>query len=588
MSGDTTFPPLRLAGSWPNVLATSVPDQLRDAAYRWPDRIAVDFLGATRTYAELAADVARAAQGLLDLGVRPGDRVAIALPNCTTHVVAFYAVLRIGAIVVEHNPTYSTEELTHQIADSGSRFALVWEKVVPAALEAQASSALETVIAVDLSADLPRTSRLALRLPIRAAREQRAALRGPVPRGVRRWKDVLAATPLRAEHPYPAPDDVALLQYTGGTTGTPKAAVLLHRNLVANAAQCQEWTAVRGGTETVYGALPFFHAFGLTLCLVYGVRTGATLVVFPKFDPAAMIAAQKRRPGTFLPAVPPMIDRFTTAARAQGVDLTSFSFAFSGAMPLPAETATAWEDATGGYAIEGYGMTETAPVALGNPASEARRPGALGIPFPATSIRVVDPDTLEEVPQGERGELLIQGPQVFAGYWNRPEETAHQLLEGDWVRTGDIVVVGEDGFVTLVDRIKEMIVTGGFKVYPSQVEDRLRQMPGVADVAVVGMPAGDLGEKVVAAVVLDGSVPTLTLAQVREWASSRLAGYAVPRDVVVLPELPRSLIGKVLRRVVREDLLERVAAAVPGVHGGHGGHGHGAAGGGSGSPQAAA
>ncbi len=204
-------------------------------------------------------------------------------------------------------------------------------------------------------------------------------------------------------------------------------------------------------------------------------------------------------------------------------------------------------------------MTETSPVALGNPVSDARRPGALGLPFPNTQIRIVNPETLEDVARGDKGELLINGPQVFSGYWNRPEETDHQLLEGGWVRTGDVVRQGEDGFVTLVDRIKEMIVTGGFKVYPSQVEEHLREMPGVADVAVVGLPSGDLGEKVVAALVLDGTVPSISLAELREWAAQHVAGYAVPRDVVVVNELPRSMIGKVLRRVVREDILENLS-----------------------------
>lgn len=549
----------------PPPLSFDVPDEplglaLERAAKRWPTRIAIDFMRSRLTYSQLSREVSRSAQALLDVGVKRGDRVAIALPNCTTHVVAFYAALRIGAVVVEHNPTYTGKQLGHQIADSGARIAIVWEKTAKAALIARAHSELEIVIAVNMTADLPWTSRLALRLPVKAARATRDAMRGPVPPQALRWEKLVAAAgQLPEDHPYPASTDVALLQYTGGTTGTPKGAVLTHRNLVANSIQCELWTKVTGGTEVLYGALPFFHAFGLTLCLGYGIRTGATLVIFPKFDPAALLSAQKRRPGTFLPAVPPMIERFVTAAKAADVDLSSFSFAFSGAMALPAATAAAWEEATGGYAIEGYGMTETSPVALGNPVSDARRPGALGLPFPNTQIRIVNPETLEDVARGDKGELLINGPQVFSGYWNRPEETDHQLLEGGWVRTGDVVRQGEDGFVTLVDRIKEMIVTGGFKVYPSQVEEHLREMPGVADVAVVGLPSGDLGEKVVAALVLDGTVPSISLAELREWAAQHVAGYAVPRDVVVVNELPRSMIGKVLRRVVREDILENLS-----------------------------
>jgi long-chain acyl-CoA synthetase len=230
-------------------------------------------------------------------------------------------------------------------------------------------------------------------------------------------------------------------------------------------------------------------------------------------------------------------------------------------MSLSPATAARWERLTGGLVIEGYGMTETSPVALGSPLSPARRPGALGLPFPSTDVRVVDQeDPTREVAPGEQGELLIRGPQVFQGYWGRPEETAEQLLPGGWLRTGDVVRLDDDGFVVLVDRIKEMIVTGGFKVYPSQVEDKLRTMPGVRDVAVVGLPGGDLGEKVVAAVVMELGHAQVELQAVREWCAERLARYAVPREIVILTDLPRSQIGKVLRRVVRDDLL---AAAGP-------------------------
>lgn len=528
------------------------------------DRVATDLLGATTTYATLGRRVDQAAGALHAAGVRPGDRVALVLPNSATHVVAFYAVLRLGAVVVEHNPTYSSEELGHQLGDSGATVALVWTKAVERVLDARAQTALRTIVAVDLAADLPLRSRLLLRLPLPAARRSRDALRSPVPLapGTTTWAALLhGATPLPADHPHPGLDDVALLQYTGGTTGTPQGAVLTHRNVAVNAAQGQAWTQHRVGTETVYAALPFFHAFGLTLCLTYAVRIAATSVIFPKFDVDTVLAAQRRRPATFLPGVPPMFERLATAARERGADLTSIRQAISGAMALSPETATAWEEVTGGILVEGYGMTETSPVALGNPVSPARRPGRLGLPFPSTRMRVVDPeDPSREVAAGEQGELLVSGPQVFRGYWNRPEATAAVLVElhgRTWLRTGDVVVVEDGGFVRLVDRIKEVIITGGFNVYPSQVEDHLREMPGIEDVAVVGVPAGgDLGERVVAAVVLAQGGPRVDLAAVRAWSEKRLARYALPRDLVVLSELPRSQIGKVLRRVVRQQVID--------------------------------
>ena len=329
---------------------------------------------------------------LLDLGVRPGDRVALVMPNCTGHVIAFYAALRIGAVVVEHNPTYTAGELAHQLADSGAVVALVWENAVARVLETLPRTALKAVVAVDLSADLTRGKRLALRLPVPSARRVRQAMCAKVPPAFPMWHRLVAkAAPLDPAHPTPSASDVALLQYTGGTTGTPKGAMLTHRNLVANAVQGHAWTGAQPGTDVVYGVLPFFHAFGLTLCLSYAIRVGATLVAFPSFDPERVLDAQRRLPGTFLPAVPPMLDRLAAAAETSGADLTSFRYAISGAMALPAHTAQAWERVTGGLVIEGYGMTETSPVALGNPLTDARRPGTLGLPFPSTSIRVVDP-----------------------------------------------------------------------------------------------------------------------------------------------------------------------------------------------------
>lgn len=538
---------------------------LKAAARDFPDRVAVDFLGRTTTYRELSDEVARAAQALLGLGVRAGDRVGIVLPNCTAHVVAFHAVLRLGALVVEHNPTYAPEALREQLADCGATVALVWTKAVPAVLDG--CGATLRVVAVDLAADLPWVKRLALRLPVRRARSTRAAMSGPVPGGVPTWRRlVAAAAPLPDEHPWPVSSDAALIQYTGGTTGTPKGAVLTHRNLMANVVQARAWLGARDGAEVMDAVLPFFHAFGLTVCLAYGTSIAATLVVFPSFDVDQVLAAQRRRPATFMPGVPPMLDRLAKAAAAQGVDLTSMRYAISGAMALPAQTARRWESLTGGLVIEGYGMTETSPVALGNPFSAERRPGALGLPWPSTQVRIADQeDPSRDVAPGEPGELLIRGPQVFGGYWNRPDETAHQLLPDGWLRTGDVVRVEDDGFVVLVDRMKEMIVSSGFKVYPSQVEDHLREMPGIADVAVVGEPAGEHGESVVAAVVLEEGARGIDLAAVREWCARRLPRYQLPRRLVVLPDLPRSQVGKVLRRVVRELVVAVPKPAEPGT-----------------------
>ncbi|MEE6297084.1 AMP-binding protein [Georgenia wangjunii] len=563
----TTVPPARpfYAPGVPaevTVPAEPLPTLLADATARFPDRVALDFLGGTTTYRELAAQVEQAAGLLAAAGVRARDRVALVLPNCPQHVVAFYAVLRLGAVVAEHNPLAPTAEVQAQLARHGARVAVVWEKSLPAVCPDRDLGG-RTVFAVDLSAGLPRRSRVLLRLPLAAARAQRDALRGPVPPGVRSWdREVGKAQPVASTHPLPASGDPAVLMHTGGTTGSPKAVALTHHNLLANATQGRAW--VQGlveGEETIYGVLPFFHAFGLTLCLTFAVSMGATQVILPRFDAETVLAAMRRRPATFMPGVPPMFDRLAAAATEKGADLSTIRFAISGAMALDGEVAARWEAATGGLIIEGYGMTECSPVALGSPLSEDRRPGTLGIPFPSTQIRVVDPeDPARDVPPGTPGELLISGPQVFGGYYDDPEESAAVLLPGGWLRTGDIVTVDEDGFVTLADRIKELIISGGFNIYPSQVEEAVRAMPGVADVAVVGVPAGALGERVVAAIVLEAGA-NVDLESVRRWCEDRLSRYAVPRQLAVLAELPRSQLGKVLRRSVRERLMRDEGAA---------------------------
>ena len=313
----------------------SLVDLLETSAGRFADLVALDFFGATTTYARLADQVSRAAEGLRRLGVGAGDRVALVLPNCPQHVVAFYAALRLGAIVVEHNPLYTEEEMSFQLADHRPTVVVAWDKVAPMVRRIVEPLGARTVLAVSLPSALPLLKRIALRLPVAKARETRAAMTAPAP-GIERWERLLSSPPLSADHPRPATGDVALLQYTGGTTGRPKAAVLTHRNLRANAAQGRAWMpGLIDGQEVVYAVLPLFHAYGLTLCLTFSMSIGATLVLMPRFDVAMVLEAMRRRPATFLPAVPPIYERLASAARQQGVDLSSIRYAISGAMALP-------------------------------------------------------------------------------------------------------------------------------------------------------------------------------------------------------------------------------------------------------------
>ncbi len=557
----TIFDPPR---PWTASYAEGVPEVLEeqhgslldivDASARdYPDAPALQFFGRETRYADLSADIARAAAALAAHGVRAGDPVALVLPNCPQHIIAFYAVLRLGAVVVEHNPLYTPRELRKQFEDHGARHAVVWSKVVGTVQAFPADLRVKTLISVDVTQAMPLRTRLALRLPIRKARESRHALHERTT-GAIAWEDVIRHDPLPDEHPRPTADDLAIIQYTSGTTGAPKGAMLTHGNLLANAAQARAWVPqiVRGRGCVVYAVLPMFHAYGLTLCLTFAMSMGARLVLFPKFDPEMVLAVTKKHPATFLPLVPPIAERLLTAAREKGVSLRGTDVAISGAMALPHELVVPFEEATDGYLVEGYGLSECSPVLMANPVADNRVAGTVGLPLPGTECRVVDPD--DPRTDVERGELLVRGPQVFSGYYGKPDETDAVFVDG-WFRTGDIVTIDDDGFVRIVDRIKELIITGGFNVAPTEVENVLRQHPGVADVAVVGLPDEHSGEEVVAAVV-----PTapgeLDVDAVRAFARGILTPYKVPRRIVVVDELPRSLIGKVLRRQVKERLLE--------------------------------
>ncbi|REC97157.1 long-chain acyl-CoA synthetase [Microbacterium sp. AG157] len=557
----TSFDPPR---PWTSSYAAGVPEDLDpqsgslvdivDASVRdYPDAPALQFFGRETTYAEMSAQIARVAAALAERGVVAGDPVAIVLPNCPQHIVAFYAVLRLGAVVVEHNPLYTPRELRKQFEDHGAKHAIVWSKVVATVQDFPADLRVDTLVSVDVTTAMPMRTRLALRLPIPRAREARAALTTKT-RDADDWADLLRHAPLPETHPRPGSTDLAIIQYTSGTTGTPKGAMLTHANLLANAAQARAWVPqiVRGEGCVVYAVLPMFHAYGLTLCLTFAMSMGARLVLFPKFDPDLVLEVTKKHPATFLPLVPPIAERLLAAADEKGVSLTGTDVAISGAMALPHSLVVPFEQATGGFLVEGYGLSECSPVLMANPVAANRVAGTVGLPLPGTECRVVDPD--DPRIDVERGELLVRGPQVFSGYYGKPEETEAVFVDG-WFRTGDIVTIDDGGFVRIVDRIKELIITGGFNVAPTEVENVLRQHPSVADVAVIGMPSEHSGEEVVAAVV-PSTPDDFDAEAVRAFARGILTPYKVPKRIVVVDELPRSLIGKVLRRQVRDRLLE--------------------------------
>ncbi|MFL0577870.1 long-chain-fatty-acid--CoA ligase [Dietzia sp. 179-F 9C3 NHS] len=535
---------------------TTLVDQFDVAVTTYADRPATEFFGRLTTYAELGRRVRHAAEGLRRLGVGRGDRVAVLLPNCPQGIVVFYAALRLGAVVVEHNPLYTADELESPFIDHGARVVVTWSAIAPTVqdLAGREGTAIEHIVAVDLLDALPAVKRLALRyLPLPSLRAARNKLSRPAP-GTLDWSELESGAELAVSHPHPVASDLALILYTSGTTGTPKGAMLTHANLVANATQGRAWVpGLEPGRERFLATLPMFHAYGVTMCVVFGIAQGARLQLVPTPDMDLVMPIFAKNLPTFIPAVPPIYTRILEESAKRRISLQGVRFSFSGAMSLPADLIEKWESATGGLLVEGYGMTESSPITVGNPMSTKRRAGSIGIPFPDTDIRVVDKDDPSRlVPSGEPGELLVQGPQVFPGYWGNDQATEDAFHQG-WLRTGDVVVQDEDGFLHVVDRIKEMIVTGGFNVYPSEVEAVIRRADGVADCAVVGRRTPDGSEQVVAAIVPEPGA-TLDPEALRAHCKASLTGYKVPREFVQMDELPTNPMGKVLRKKVAEKL----------------------------------
>ncbi|MGF7238020.1 MAG: AMP-binding protein, partial [Frankia sp.] len=535
---------------------------LDDAAARWPTQIAATFLGLDMTYAQLRAETDALAGGLAKIGVKPGDRVAMILPNCPQTLMAFYAVLRLGAIVVEGNPLYTEHELAHQLVDSGAEVVICLDRTFAtvAAARARGGTAVREVIVTSVVDYLPKRSQLALRLPIAKARKLRAELVHPVPAdaGVLRFADVLASG--RGTNVTQAPVDptaVAVLLYTTGTTGAGKGAMLTHRNLVANVHQCRVWfTTAKEGEEVMMCVLPMFHAYGLTLCVTLGMVLGAHLILMPRFDVDMVFDAIAKYKPTIFPGVPPMYSALLASPRAAETDLTSINGCLSGSMKLPADLTDRWREATGDPIVEGYGMTESSPVTHAGPLTGPYRPGSIGLPFPSTECKVVsDHDPTVETPVGETGELAVRGPQVFVGYWNAPESTAEALTEDGWLLTGDIARMGEDGWFEIVDRKKELIIAGGFNIYPNDVEEVLAELTQIQDVAVIGVPDPYRGETVKAFIVVRPG-QTLTEEEVAAHAKANLAAYKVPKRYEFRDELPKVGIGKVLRRALRAEEAE--------------------------------
>jgi long-chain acyl-CoA synthetase len=515
---------------------------LDTAAIDFPDRIATSFLGATLTFRDIKERSDRLAAALGGLGITQGDRVGIMLPNCPQYFLAVFAILRHGAVVVNINPTYTEREVRAMALDSGIRVLLTLDTLLPLAAAVQDGTPLEMIVITSLdeyapAAAPPAASGGALRLHDLLNENQTPAI-------------------IRVRI---APDDVAVLQYTGGTTGTSKGAMLTHASLFANVIQNEAvlYRPVAPEAPRYVMVIPFFHIYAFTVGIMTGLWVGALQVLIPKYDVEQLLTAIRDYQPTYVPAVPTVFVSILNHPRAREYGLDRVRYYNSGGAPCSVEVIEQFERAFGRPLNEGYGLTETSPVTHFTPYLAERRIGTVGLPLPDTDLKVVDAETgTRELPPGEAGELCIAGPQVMKGYWNRPDETANALRVDEegrtWFYTGDIARIDDDGFTSIVQRKKDMILVDGFNVYPSEVETVLYMHPGVRLAAVVAMPDRYHGEVVKACVVLkDGS--RATCEELIAHCTSSLAPYKIPRLVEIRESLPTSAVGKILHRVLRDE-----------------------------------
>ncbi len=528
---------------------------LDDAAAKFPDRVAITFLGKPITYGRLLQSCNAFARGLMELGVRKGDRVALYLPNVPHIVIGYYGAFKAGAICVPTNPLYTERELSYQVKDSGAKVlvTLDLDLTLSKVKAVKDSAGIEKVIVGRVSDYLPFPK--SLLYPVVKRKDLTEV---PAESAYVHFRD-LAGTE-GASPPEVAVDakDPAVLMYTGGTTGVSKGAVLTHANLVANTRHFACWITAGEMNDTpqdsVMAVLPLFHSFGMTVCMNTSIMMAGRLILFPtrpKPDASDLLEMVRDEQPGYLPGVPALYTAMANNPRAREYKVDCIKGCMSGAAPLPVEVLQKFEAITGGKIFEGYGLSETSPVATANPRLGLRKAGSVGLPFIDTDIRIVDQNNGEsDVPVGGTGEILIKGPQVMKGYWNRPEET-RAALRGGWFYTGDIGRMDEDGYVFIVDRKKDMIITGGFNVYPRDVEEVLYEHPKVLEAGVIGVPDERSGERVKAFVVLKEG-QTATPEEIIAFCKTKLTPYKVPKWVELRPELPKNNVGKLLRRVLRE------------------------------------
>lgn len=510
---------------------------------------ALNFLGKTMKYKVLIAEAYRFANALIDLGVSKGDRVALMLPSSPQYVICYYGVLFMGGTVVQTNPLYVEKELLHHLSDAAANTIVCLDLVYPRVKKIRDQVALRHVIVTSIKDYLPFPKNWLY--PIVQKKKGAYVVIDYQKEPVISLKELISqASPKPVTVKLDPEKDVAVLQYTGGTTGTAKGVMLTHYNLVVNVRQCQAWMhKSEKGKESILTVVPLFHVYGMTICMNYGISMAGRLILVPKFEINSLLKAIHSQKPTIFPGAPTMYIAIINHPDVAKYNISSINCCISASASLPIEVKQKFEQLTGGKLVEGYGLSEASPATHVNPIWGRNVKGSIGIPYPDTECKVIDSTTEEEVEPGQIGELIIKGPQVMKGYWNQPEETAATLKDG-WLYTGDMGTMDEDGYFFIVDRKKDVIIAGGFNIYPRDIEEVLYEHPSVQEAAVIGVPDDYRGETVKAFIVLKQGAE-VTESELNEFCRERLASYKVPRIYEFRADLPKTMIGKVLRRELK-------------------------------------
>jgi long-chain acyl-CoA synthetase len=529
---------------------------LKEAADQFPNKVSIHFLGKELTYQEVYEHSLKLARYLRRIGLEKGDRVSIMLPNCPQAVISYYAVLFAGGIVVQTNPLYTERELEHQLNDSGAKIIITLDLIFPKAIKMKAVTNLKHIIVTSIKDYLPFPKNILY--PFVQKKQQPAVVKVKHEGECHLFTKAIATSDAEEYSDDVNPlEDIALLQYTGGTTGFPKAAMLTHHNLIANTLMCAKWMyKCQKGNESILGVLPFFHVYGMTAVMNLSIMEGYKMILLPKFDiETTLKTIEKQRP-TLFPGAPTIYIALLNHPNLQKYDLSSIKICISGSAPLPVEVQEQFEGVTGGKIIEGYGLTEASPVTHANFIWDGKRiKGSIGVPWPDTDAMIVSLETGEKANVNEIGEIVVRGPQVMKGYWNQPGETEAVLRDG-WLFTGDLGYMDEEGYFFVVDRKKDMIIASGYNIYPREIEEVLYEHPKVQEAVVIGVPDVYRGETVKAFIVIKEN-EQCTEEELDQFMRSRLASYKVPRIYEFRKELPKTAVGKILRRALAEEEKEK-------------------------------